>query len=596
MKKTTPLLCIDIGSFYVRAAVFQITDSLGLKLLGYAENEIEQPFSQEIAPNSLREAVRKTVNAFRIKSARVACSVSGQLVFTRIVRLPSTAQNQISKMVRFEAQQNVPFKIDEVVWDYQLLSGQTSSDIDCIIVAIKSEILEQINNAVVSCGYLPEIVDVAPLAVYNSMRFNYPSTEGCELLIDIGARSTQLIFSEVGRVFVRGVPIAGNHITQAISQDLKENLQASELLKVGKGFVGLGGGYEDPPDITAARISKIIRSVMTRLHAEISRSISFYRSQHRGSFPTRVLLSGGSSSLSYMDLFFKEKLTSPVEYFNPLRNVEVDPSLNVEFIRLSAHKMGCLVGLATRFVSPAPIEINLLPVSTKNRLEAKRRSAILAVTAVTLTLAFAVPVFSNIMEHLALSSELRSVTAELTKRKELLTRLVELENKFQNFTDEAQQIRQLISDKQRWKDLLMYLNDKAVVGMWITKIQPLTNGTPSDFFPRKIIETRTVGTRTQQIETGADKINGLFIQGFYESYDMADVVEGSTALGATGESRAAEFVNNLLGEGSPFSTTLEEIEKNPNRFTRTVDNVGNVNIALPFTVTLDLQQPIKLLP
>jgi len=596
MSKNVPFLCLDIGSYSINAGLLEKTDSDGLRLLGYTESLIEHNSAQEISPASIQEAVKNAVNTLGVKSARVAFSVSGHLVFARTVRLPATAQNQISKMIRFEAQQNVPFKIDEVVWDYQLVAGPTSSDLEAIIVAIKSDILEEINNAVVSAGYLAEIVDVAPLSAYNSMRFSYSDLEGCQLLMDIGAKSTQLVFSEKGRVFVRGVPIAGNQITQAISQDLKENHQSSELLKIGKGFVGLGGGYEDPPDEIAARISKITRSVMTRLHAEIVRSISFYRTQHGGSFPTGVFLAGGSSSLSYMDIFFNEKLSIPVQYFNPLRNVEIHPSLDSGALNASAHKLGCIVGLATRLAGQAPVQINLVPVSVRNKLEAKKRASLITLISFVTALAFCVPSLSNILETAARNAELNTLRAEVAKRNSLQTRLVALENKFQDTIDEAQQINQTLKDKQRWKDLLNFINEKAVVGIWVTKIQPQSKNNPTDFLPFQTVQTRTVGQRTQQIDTGAGVIDSIVIQGFYESYDISDLAEGSESLGATGESKAAEFVKNLIGEGSPFSTTQEEIETNPARFTRTVDNIGNINIALPFVITLDLREPIRLVP
>jgi type IV pilus assembly protein PilM len=596
MSKSTPFLCLDIGTYSIHAGIFQKTDTGGLKLLRYTESIIEQNSSQETSPAALQEAVKTAINSLGVKSARLAFCVSGQIVFTRIVRLPATAPNQINRMIRFEAQQNVPFKIDEVVWDYQLLSGPTFSDLESIIVAIKSDILDQINDAVVAAGYLAEVVDVAPLAAYNALRFNYPTSEGCQLLIDIGARSTQLVFSEAGRVFVRGVPIAGHQITQAISQDLKENYQSSELLKIGKGFVGLGGGYEDPPDETAARISKITRSVMTRLHAEIVRSISYYRTQHGGSTPSGVFLAGGSSSLSYMDLFFKEKLSTTVEYFNPLKNIEIDSSLDQDALRLSAHRMGCIVGLATRFTASTPIEINLVPLSVKNKLDARKRSSLIALVSLILLLAFGVPILSNAIENAARNLELEALTNEVAKRGQLQKRLAALETKFQAITDEANQIKQIINEKQRWVKLLNFINEKAVVGMWVTKIQPQSKNTPSDFLPIQVVETRTAGQRTLQVDTGSGVIDSLLIQGFYESYDIADVVEGSESLGATGESRVAEFVNNLVGSDSPFSTTREEIETNPARFTRTVDNIGNINIALPFSVTLDLREPIRLVP
>ena len=163
------------------------------------------------------------------------------------------------------------------------------------------------------------------MALYNAFRYNYSDMTGCSLIIDIGARTTNLIFIEPNKVFSRSiVNQGGNTITQAIAKDFSEPFVMAEERKKRDGFVSLGGSYADPDDPEVARVSKIVRNTMTRLHAEIARSISFYRSQQHGQSPVRVLLCGGTASLPYMREFFHEKLQLPVEYFNPLRNVAVE--------------------------------------------------------------------------------------------------------------------------------------------------------------------------------------------------------------------------------------------------------------------------------
>ncbi len=115
----------------------------------------------------------------------------------------------------------------------------------------------------------------------------------------MGARSTNLVFVEKNSFWIRNVPIAGNQISQSICNEMQEPFTAAETLKKGKGFVSLGGVYADPDDADAARISKLIRSTLTRLHVDINRSIAFYphdaqwrASQagvpHRRQFPASV--------------------------------------------------------------------------------------------------------------------------------------------------------------------------------------------------------------------------------------------------------------------------------------------------------------------
>ena len=103
-----------------------------------------------------------------------------------------------------------------------------------------------------------------------------------------------------------------------------------------------------PADPEVARVSKIVRSTMTRLHAELMRSISHYRAQQQGTAPARVFLCGGSASMPYMREFFQEKLQLPIDFFNPLRNVAVADTVKTSEVAHSAHLLGELVGLALR--------------------------------------------------------------------------------------------------------------------------------------------------------------------------------------------------------------------------------------------------------
>jgi type IV pilus assembly protein PilM len=176
------------------------------------------------------------------------------------------------------------------------------------------------------------------------------------LLVDIGARTTNLIFMEQGRIFSRSVPIGGVSVTAGVAKEFEESFSLAEARKKDAGFVSLGGAYADPTDPEVARMSKLIRSTMTRLHAEIMRSISHYRSQQQGTSPARLYLCGGTSSMPYMREFFQEKLQVPIEFFNPLRNVAVAPEANAAEIARSANVMGELVGLALRAVLSCPME------------------------------------------------------------------------------------------------------------------------------------------------------------------------------------------------------------------------------------------------
>src|SRR5205814_3598957 len=147
------------------------------------------------------------------------------------------------------------------------------------------------------------------------------------------------LFFEKGKVYSRGINIGANSITQDFAAESKLKFAEAERLKVEQGFVSLGGAYEEPDDPDQQAISKIARQVMTRLHIQVNQTIQFYRGQQGGAAPLRLFLSGGASTMPYTAQFFAEKLNMPVEYFNPLRNVQIDPAVNIEELAKVGHQM-----------------------------------------------------------------------------------------------------------------------------------------------------------------------------------------------------------------------------------------------------------------
>src|SRR5947209_9492975 len=304
----------------------------------------------------LSSTLRQAVNELQIKPSNVSYAVPGQSVFARFVKLPSVDEEKIERIIGFEAQQNVPFPINEVVWDYQLVGAGADEQVQVVLVAIKADLLDEINGAVEASKLRTNIVDAAPMALYNAFRYSYSDLSGCSLLVDIGARTTNLLFIEPARVFSRSIPIGGSSITGAIAREFGEPFAAAESRKKRDGFVSLGGVYAEPTDPDVARVSKVVRSTMTRLHGELMRSISHYRGQQQGNPPERIFLCGGTAGMPYMREFFNEKLQLPVEFFNPLRNVAAAEPAPVAELARSEHLLGEVVGLALRSVSSCPME------------------------------------------------------------------------------------------------------------------------------------------------------------------------------------------------------------------------------------------------
>ncbi len=381
------VIALDIGASKIVLAEFGVSRGGEIELLRYGIEKQSGDMGTEADQLAYIAAnVRSLMREQGIKPAPLVMCVSGQAVFPRYVKLPPVSRDKLQQIVQYEAEQNVPFPIKEVVWDYQLLGGEDGEQ-NVMLVAVKIENVKRLTDAVQTADLEPEIVDVAPMALYNTVRYNYPNLAGCTMILDIGARSSNLIFIEESRIFSRSIPVAGNAITQEIMKAFDVPHDEAEALKREHGFVAFGGVFAGPDDEIAERVSKIMRNVLTRLHAEVNRSINFYRSQQGGSPPNLVLLCGGSSVIPHVDTFFREKLQVDIEYLNPFASVVVGDEIDAAAINRDLHLLGEVVGLGLRRALTCPVEINLMPPDLVARKEFRKRQPYFVVSAVASVLA-----------------------------------------------------------------------------------------------------------------------------------------------------------------------------------------------------------------
>src|SRR6476661_6119266 len=168
MAATTRILSLNLGWHTIMLAEFQPQPNGGLVLNGYRLREILADPANESARNpQIGVALREMMHELAIKGGPVNYAIAAQSVFARFVKLPAVEEEKIERIIAFEAQQNVPFPIDEVVWDYQLVGGGTDEQIQVVLVAIKEDLLEAVNTGVESTGLRTSIVCVATMALYN---------------------------------------------------------------------------------------------------------------------------------------------------------------------------------------------------------------------------------------------------------------------------------------------------------------------------------------------------------------------------------------------------------------------------------------------
>ncbi|MBO7483163.1 MAG: type IV pilus assembly protein PilM [Kiritimatiellae bacterium] len=366
-------LTLDIGASSITLAEYEASGAQ-LTLLNYGTAALAAPIDSGDADTILSPAILEIVREKGIKPGKVAVSLSGQMVFPRFAAIPfvGSDEQKFDQMVRYEIEQNIPFPIDEMVCDRQILGETENGDKAVLIVAAKVDQVEAITNALVATGFSPEIVDVASLSVMNAIRAAAPDDGSCVVALDIGAKTTSLVISEGEKLYNRSIPVAGNTITKEIAQALGCTLEEADRIKREEAYVSLGGVTEDE-DPMRDKVAKVCRAVMTRLHAELSRSINFYRSQQGGGTPVKLYLTGGTALLPHIGTFFGDSLQIDVELFNPFETIAVAPSIDASALETGAALLAPTAGLALHCAGAARYGINLLPQSILDaRAEVKR--------------------------------------------------------------------------------------------------------------------------------------------------------------------------------------------------------------------------------
>jgi type IV pilus assembly protein PilM len=589
------VVAVDLGTSTIKFGEFSVGRGGTLALLRFGVAELGlDPNKEEDRARFITPTLAKLFKEHRIKGREVLLSISGQSVFMRFVKLPPVDPAQVGQVVAFEAQQNVPFPINEVTWDYQMMPNRAagSSEAESVIVAMKKELLEAEVSAVERAGVRIKRVDVAPFALFNAFRYSEPPSDDCALIIDMGARSTNLIFVEKTTFWIRNIPIAGNQVSQSICNEMQEPFASAETLKKGKGFVSLGGVYADPEDADAARISKLIRSTMTRLHVDINRSIAFYRTSLNGAAPKKVFLTGGSSQLPYLDLFIADKLSLPVSYLNPLRNVSLAPTVNTAQLQDGICYTGELVGMALRETGSCPAEISLDAPTLAARADKKRKQPFFFAALVAW-----IALFGCISAYYIAQNTIAQQTGDLLVSKTgglktYANQITTLAHEADDLQATLTQVATLGKQRNTWPEILETLNEKIPHGVWITQLTPAydpTLGGAGENRTGRGPGRRESGAAPAKtgLQTNPDSMveaNMLIVTGLYHAHPKTEQIDSQ---------ELDDFVT-ALADTPYFDIDTKKLTDTLISFTTADTNPGF--FAQNFSMHLKLKEPISMRP
>jgi len=574
MADARSIAALNIGSQRLTCAELDITNKGGLVLKNYSSTSILADPSRELARlPQIRVVVNELVTKLGVAKEKVNYAITGQSVFTRFVQLPALDNDDIEQLVRFEAQQHVPFPINEVVWDWQLL-GSHNGQHEIVLVAIKADALDGLNECLINADLVTNKVEASPMALANAFLYNYSDLEECAILIDIGARTSNLIYKEGTKIFTRTVAIGGSTITSAIAKEYGVDFSEAETQKITNGLVALDTHHTSGLDELTAALGACIRTSLNRVPAEIARTTNFFRNQHGGSAPQRVLLAGGGSNMPMISDFLEDKLRLPVEYFNPLRNVSVGKGLNLEKVSIEAHMLGEIIGLGvSELGQDSKFSVDLIPESVEEeRANAKRRPKVViaALIAIVASTVYAVTGFlakSNaIVEESEFSKELAAI--------KVFSDPIEQEIKDSKKVEEiVNHYAEAVRGRTVW---LKVMNDLNASEYGVSTLAKLN--LPSEF------------NRNGRVNKGYTQpyINAVKVEGFRRSASNQLVLDRLENLMEQSEF----FTMNKLNSNSLSKSKKDKVFTTGEIVVSNETAIAVDKIAAPFTIILPLTYPI----
>jgi type IV pilus assembly protein PilM len=287
------------------------------------------------------EALSRLIADNNIRNPNFGGSLSGHSVIIKKIQLPAMTEAELTESIQWEAEQYIPFDINDVNLDYVVLESSGDS-MDVLLVAVKKDRIADYTSVVVQAGKEPVLVDVDVFALQNAYETNYSAGDGTVGLVNIGASVMNINVLHNGTsIFWRDVAFGGNQYTEAIQRELNLPREEAERLKLG----------EQVGEHSLQQVMGVLNSVSEDLAAELQKTFGFFVATSSVDRLDRVVLGGGSSLVLNLDTILKERFQVDVEVMNPFRNIRYSESdFDPEWINRHAPAMAVAVGLAVRIV------------------------------------------------------------------------------------------------------------------------------------------------------------------------------------------------------------------------------------------------------
>ena len=347
--KSKNVVGLDIGSSAVK--LVELKEKKGgtyqLVKLGLERLSPEAIVDGSIMDSSMVvETISKLNSEKAVKNSNYATSLSGHSVIIKKISLPAMSPEELAESIQWEAEQYIPFDINDVNLDYVPLNTGTGDNVEVILVAVKKEKINDYTSVISQTGKVAALVDVDAFALQNAYEYNSDGEENKVVaLVNIGASVTNVnVISHGNSQFWRDITFGGNQYTDAIQRELSLSFEQAEELKRGH-TVG---------EHTIQQVIPILNSVSEDFAGELRKTLDFFTATSGADRVDEIVLAGGGSGVLNLDAILRDKFGIPVSILDPFRRIQVDESaFNPEELAEIAPSMAVAVGLAMRKLGDA---------------------------------------------------------------------------------------------------------------------------------------------------------------------------------------------------------------------------------------------------
>lgn len=436
---------IDIGKAGLKAVKMRRNKDQ-VEIVAIDIIEYEQPSEAENVDKEeqIRQALIKFKSNNKIKNEKIFVSIPGQATFNRLITIPPVEAKRIREIVSYEAKQQIPFPLTDVLWDYQVIGSlkeKTTEEREVMLFAVRKEIINNFLANLAAADIRIQGIQIASVAIYNFIRYEKKDLDAC-VAIDIGAENTDLIVVDNDKLWLRALPFAGNDITKALQKRFNIPYDEAEKLKLKSGKTK-----------QSKKIFEVMKPVLKDIVGEIHRSVGYFKSMSKDVKFEKMIFLGNATKLSGFQEFFSQNLQYDIEILSEINNIHVSPKLNLNLFQSNLTTFAVAIGLALQGVGVSVNNICLLPeeIAIKSLVQNQKKYLGLAVLLLGL-----VPLilWGTTNQNL---TKLQITNQTIDKKLKPINSKVETLNKVKNYQEIQSQLQKFLEvgkDRKVFREIL----------------------------------------------------------------------------------------------------------------------------------------------